>query len=211
MRIISLPSQQEAHNAKLHRSARLLLVFSIACIICTLGVVAGAWWSGPREFVKLPSLIGPDGDFLGSALVVTPELALCAIKTVPSNTSIEFQDHSKIGVTAMRTEALTPETQLTLLRLQSPPAEKLNFPNLAEATNGTKAKAASTDTDWDGALQEIQEGLFQGLPPINVSPGAPVQDSAGAVVGVTGRFQSIGIVISTRRLLKAFPELTGSR
>jgi hypothetical protein len=209
MRIFPLPSQQEKFNAKINRSMKSLLVGSIACLLGSASLVAAAWWVGPHKSVVLPSVIGPDSAFLGSAVVVTPEFAICTINNVPAGSSIEFQDRSRVPVEAVRAEAITGDLRVTLLRINGMISASTAPVTLSEASTGLRVEAASTEASWEGTISEVQDGLFQAQPAISISPGAPVQDVANhAMVGLTG---PDGIIVSTQRLVKAFPELRGSR
>ncbi len=211
MRIFPLPAQQTEYSARLIRNVRLLLGCSLSCILATLLLVGFAWWRGPREVANTIGVAGPDGAFLGQAVLVGSDFVLCAV-AVPHNVTIDFPDHSRIPAVAIRSEVLTPETTFTLLRLQTPALDGAVIYSPAEASSGIQVKAISSDTPWEGTLQDLGDGIFQPQPSFHLSPGAPVHDTAGgALAGITGVANGAGVVISTQRLFRAFPELKGGR
>jgi hypothetical protein len=212
MNVVPLPSQQEAFNIKMNRRVKSLLLASALCLLGGAALVTAAWWIGPHRGVTLPSVLGPDNMFLGSATIVTQDFALCATENVPPGSFIEIDGKFHIAVDVVRTETITNETKITLLRLRAPLPGNVTPLTLSEATTGAEVEAASTEMAWKGTISETKDGIFQTQPALLVAPGAPVQDEVTHVmVGLTGRMNANGAVVSSQRLMKAFPELGRSR
>ena len=55
---------------------------------------------------------------------------------------------------------------------------------------------------------EMQDGIFQPQPALTIGVGAPVYDPVSkSIIGITARTASDGVVVSTQKLMKLFPEL----
>ena len=203
MLLESTPERQHIHNDAVHKSSRLILSMAVVLIACavSLGVVLYFNMHGQSQE---PTITAADGTTsIGFAVPVAAEYVLTTADAQLGSQLVIGSE--KIPVTVVRNEK--PQgIPLTLLHLQSPMKV---IPNLRELQNGEGASARAAAGSWDGTLNEgARSAPIEPQPAITIGDIAPVTaKSDGALLGISAPGAKGDIVVSTRDLVAAFPEL----
>jgi hypothetical protein len=157
------PFLQEQRNAIFNRRLGFLLILSLLVLIGSPAMLLALYFRGERQAAEsVARVIGPDGaTVIGIAVLVSPQHVLTAI-AVPDGAQISLHESDRLPASKVRKEAVTPGTELTLLKLASPASES---PNVSAAASGMKAYALSLSDRWDGTIVQSQgQPLFEPQP-----------------------------------------------
>jgi hypothetical protein len=209
MRLESLPFDQNRYNRR--HNGYLGALSTTATIVLLIGFAIGVGLylyppSSPDEFSNVSR-----GDITCPAVVIAPTLVLCDAK-LPG--AVVFTSGKEISIqgNAIRTERVTDQTEMTLVRLQSDaPVASLRQPSAA--IPGERYTASANHQQWEGTLLEAAPQTWMSTQPsFQLGGGIAVLSPAdGSLVGISANSSTGAVVVPMQELVRKFPEISSGR
>jgi hypothetical protein len=210
MRLQCLPYEQDRYNKRYNGFLRWLVSLAVILGLAGLALGVGLYFYPPNASDSTPRLAGSGGPVC-TAVIVAPTLALCDAK-LDKRSVYQLARQPEIPVTVIRSERVTDQTDMTLVRLQSA-VRAADVHSLGAPMAGQRYVANGPQGTWDGTLTEsLDKRLLVPQPAFQLGSGVSVHaPSDDTVVGLSAQSSSGAVIVSMRDLLTKFPEISAEK